>query len=218
MTTPILPDFILKLFQNEINTVVHSEIAKICKLYDLDLDEVTEKLGHVKLDVTATPGFRIRKNNNQNIPPKELRCCARMVHDLEVKQCSRNKYGKLTMCRGHDKMKRENKLKYGSIHDPLPDELNDLDIITTNTKKEFSIIKKKERINLPPKELRCCARMLHDLEVKQCTKNKFEDLNMCQKHEKMKMKNKLKYGSIHDPLPDEFRPGVLAEMKKNKIY
>jgi hypothetical protein len=122
MTAPILPEFILKLFQNEINTVVQTEIAKVCKLYDLDLDEVTEKLGNVKLDMTKTPGFRLL-HKHETFAPKELRCCARMLHDLEVKQCSRHKFENLTMCRTHYEMKMKNKLKYGSIHDPIPDEL-----------------------------------------------------------------------------------------------
>jgi hypothetical protein len=122
MTSPILPEFILKLFQNEINNIVQGEIKKVCDLYDLDIDEVTKKLGHVKLDMTKTPGFRLIKKQ-EKFAETEIRCCARMLHDLEVKQCSRPNLGGQNLCKIHYKMKLKGNLKYGLFTDPIPDEL-----------------------------------------------------------------------------------------------
>ena len=122
MTSPILPEFILKLFQNEINTIVKGEITKVCKLYDLDIDEVAERLGHVQIDMTTTPGFRLIRKN-ESFANKEERCNARMLHDLEVKQCSRPLSCGGQLCKIHNNMRKRNKLKYGLITDPLPDEM-----------------------------------------------------------------------------------------------
>jgi hypothetical protein len=118
MTAPILPSFILELFTNEVQKIVHKEIAKVCELYDLNIDEVEAKLGRVELHCTETPGFRIMKKR-ESIAPKEVRCIARMVHDLDVKQCSKKRGSNSCFCGKHNK----SNLKYGTINDPLPDEL-----------------------------------------------------------------------------------------------
>jgi hypothetical protein len=121
MTTPIIPEFILKLFQEQVSDIVQKEIKKVCELYKLDFDEVILKLGHVEINTTETPGFRIMKKR-ETFAPKEVRCTARMLHDLEIKQCSRHKT-KTGLCTKHDEMFKNNRLKYGTINDPLPDEL-----------------------------------------------------------------------------------------------
>lgn len=121
MTTPILPEFILKLFQNEVNGIVQKEIQKVCDLYKLDYDEVIKKLGHVEINTTDTPGFRIMKKR-ETFAPKDERCIARMLHDLEIKQCSKHKKDS-EFCGRHFNMHKNNKLKYGTINDPIPNEL-----------------------------------------------------------------------------------------------
>lgn len=116
MTTPIIPDFILKLFQGEVDKIVQKEIQKVCELYHLNYEEVKTKLGHVELKTTETNGFRIMKKN-ETFAPSEIRCMARMLHDLEIKQCSkRRSVG--AYCKKHAKHN-----KYGNINDPIPDEL-----------------------------------------------------------------------------------------------
>lgn len=122
MTTPILPEFVLQLFQCEVTKVVHAEIKRVCELYNLDFEEVAQRLGHVELQTTEHPGFRIMKKN-EKIAPKEVRCVARMLHDLEVKQCTRARCEGSELCRRHSNMRSGNRLKYGTINDPLPDEL-----------------------------------------------------------------------------------------------
>ena len=123
MTTPVLPEFILKLFQNEINKIVKGEIVKVCKIYELDYEEVKTKLKHVELDMTDTPGFRLFKKH-ETFAPKHERCQARLLHSLEIKQCSRScKHGDDKLCKKHLQMKENKKLKYGLITDDLPDEL-----------------------------------------------------------------------------------------------
>jgi hypothetical protein len=122
MTTPIIPEFILRLFQDEVNKIVQAEIDKVCDLYHLNKEEVKQKLGHTTIKSTDHPGFRIIKKN-ESIAPKDDRCHARMLHDLEVKQCTRHKAEGSDLCTKHITMKSKNRLKYGTIDDPLPDEL-----------------------------------------------------------------------------------------------
>lgn len=122
MTTPILPEFILKLFQNEVNNIVQTEIKKVCELYQLNFDEVIQKLGHIEIKTTEHPGFQIIKKK-KNIVSKEKRCLARLLCDLEIKQCSKPKIEDCDFCGLHMRLNEENKLKYGKINDPLPDEL-----------------------------------------------------------------------------------------------
>ena len=118
MTTPILPEFILNLFQIEVQSIVEKELKRMCKLYDIDFEEARKKLGYVDMNVTETPGFRLMKKR-EKFAPMENRCQARMLHDLEIKQCSRHKCEDSELCKKHLNMK----LKYGLINDPIPDEL-----------------------------------------------------------------------------------------------
>lgn len=122
MTTPILPDFVLKLFQEEIDRIAKAEIKKVCEAYELDYAEVCEKIGRVELEPTAHPGFRIMRKK-EKVAPKDVRCNARMLHDLEVKQCTRKRCDGHKLCGKHLDMQTKNRLKYGTIDDPLPDEL-----------------------------------------------------------------------------------------------
>lgn len=122
MTTPILPEFVLRLFQNEVTKIVHAEVKRVCELYELNYEEVIQKLGHVELETTEHPGFRIMKKK-EKVAPKEVRCIARMLHDLEVKQCTRRHCEDSNLCTRHHNMRANNRLKYGTMNDPLPDEL-----------------------------------------------------------------------------------------------
>lgn len=122
MTTPIIPEFVLKLFQDEVNKIVQSEIKRLCELYKIDYEEAKKKLGSVELKTTEHPGFRLFKKN-EKIVEKDERCMARMLHDLEVKQCSRHRNEGCELCGMHSKMKSKGRLKYGLVTDPLPDEL-----------------------------------------------------------------------------------------------
>lgn len=121
MTTPIIPEFVLQLFEKEINKIVQSEIKRVCDHYTLNFEEVTTKLGRVSITSTETPGFRLMKKK-EKFAPDDQRCCVRMLHDLEVKQCSRSR-SQGDMCTLHYNMRKNNRLRYGTIHDPLPDEL-----------------------------------------------------------------------------------------------
>ena len=118
MTAPILPSFVLQLFENEVKKIVEREVKKVCELYELNFTEVREKLGLIQVETTDVPGFRIMKKKERFAPPEE-RCIARMLHDLEIKQCSNHKK-KDDLCGLHLSM---GKLKYGTILDPIPDEL-----------------------------------------------------------------------------------------------
>lgn len=122
MTTPILPEFVLKLFQDEVNKIVQKEIKRLCDLYKIDYQEAKSKMGVIELKTTEHPGFRILKKK-EKIVDKDCRCLARMLHDLEVKQCSRQTSNQSKLCGIHANMKNKGRLKYGLVTDPLPDEL-----------------------------------------------------------------------------------------------
>lgn len=122
MTTPIIPEFVLKLFQDEVNKIVQCEIKRLCEIYKIDYEDAKDKLGLVELKTTPHPGFRLLKKNKK-ITDKDQRCMARMLHDLEVRQCSRQRGEECDLCGIHAKMKSKGRLKYGLMSDPLPDEL-----------------------------------------------------------------------------------------------
>jgi hypothetical protein len=131
MTTPIIPEFILKLFQTEVSKIVDKEIEKLCKIYDIDFEEAKKKLGNTEIKMTTDPGFKIVRNQKK-IPPKQERCIARMFHGLEIKQCTRAKCNKKGFCGLHI----NTQLRYGTINDPLPNELRPE---VLNEKKKNSI-------------------------------------------------------------------------------
>ena len=121
MTSPIIPEFILGLFQTEINNIVKSEIKKVCTLYNLDYDEVITKLKRTEIKTTENAEFYVIKKRNK-VADETVRCKARMLRDLEIKQCS-YKQCHNNLCGKHNTMHKNNKLKYGLIDDPIPDEL-----------------------------------------------------------------------------------------------
>lgn len=124
MTSVILPNYILSLFEKEVNDIVKKAIKKVCDEYDIDFNDA-QKLVDVNLQV-KNDNIRIIKKNilNKNPHPPEIRCLARMLHEVEIKQCSRRK-DKCDFCGTHQKMFKNGTLKYGKITDPVPLALND---------------------------------------------------------------------------------------------
>ncbi len=116
MTAPILPEVVLRLFQDEVTKIVACEIKKVCELYKLDYEEVSARI-NLQVTTTDVPGFKIVKVQKHPKLTDENRCLARIFKDLEVTQCSRRRTcGEL--CKKHSK-----NMKFGTINDPVPDEL-----------------------------------------------------------------------------------------------
>lgn len=110
----------MRLFQNEVNDIVLKAVKKLCDVYDIDFEEAKEVV-NVKLGV-KTNDLRIIKKHVPQHPP-ELRCMARMLHEVEIKQCShRRKHGDI--CGFHRWMEDRGRLRYGRMTDPLPMELS----------------------------------------------------------------------------------------------
>jgi flagellar basal body P-ring protein FlgI len=122
MTSPMIPEVILDLFQNEINRIVKIAIKKICDEYDIDFEEAT-KIADIKLDLTLD-NLHISKKQNPKILIKE-RCQARMLRNIGIQQCSRSKCDDTEFCKLHFKSFKNGTLKYGKITDPIPIDLDD---------------------------------------------------------------------------------------------
>lgn len=123
MTTPVVPDFILTLFQNEINKIAGGILEKVCKLYKLDIDEVKKRLkDEMRIDVSISSNERIKVVKTQAVLPPEERCIARVFHraDLCLIQCSRRHCPNAQFCKRHQKMIDIAPLPYGTVKEPVP--------------------------------------------------------------------------------------------------
>jgi len=121
MTTPLIPDFILKLFQDEIRKVTSLMLEKFCQVFEIDLDEAKARLKNelnIELELTANPYIKIIKKQKQ-LEPSE-RCIANVFHKerLELCQCSRRKlFDDSKMCKRHHRMWADDRLQHGTIED-----------------------------------------------------------------------------------------------------
>lgn len=121
MTSPILPDVILKLFQLEINSIVEIAVKKLCDEYDIDFEEAKQKT-KINLEVKLDNLHISKKIDPKH--PVEIRCQARMCRSHGIQQCSRRK--KMDdFCLIHHKSLHNGTLKYGKMTDPIPIELQD---------------------------------------------------------------------------------------------
>jgi ribosomal protein S17E len=139
MTAPIVPDFILNLFKNEIKKINISILEKFCKEFTINFDEAKIKLkDSLNIDFDLVNNEKIKVVNKQKELPSEDRCIARLFRkkDMEVNQCSRKKKD-CDFCKRHEKMNDENRLKYGTINDEIPEEISE---------KKLNKIKKKNII------------------------------------------------------------------------
>lgn len=139
MTAPLIPDTIFKLFQNELTNVNLIFLEKVCKLYNLNLEEAKAKLSkELKLSFEISD-VKMKIVKPQKLPNDEERCMARIFRkkDLEVLQCTRRKGKECEFCKRHQKMHVEGRLKYGSIDEPVPKEISPE---TLKTKKKKSLM------------------------------------------------------------------------------
>jgi len=127
MTTPIIPDFILDLFKDEIKKINLVLLEEMCKIYNIDIDDAK-----LKLQDSLNINFKLKNNEKIKIlkkrkdTPSEERCIARLFRksELIILQCNcKKKEG--DFCKRHLKMENERRLKYGTINDEIPEELSD---------------------------------------------------------------------------------------------
>lgn len=140
MTTPLLPDVILDLFQDEVKKINKSYIAELCKIYNIDFEEACQKMeeaGNISFTLVDNQYVKLVKKHKP-VEDNE-RCHARIYSqkDLIVAQCSRQKRDETNFCRMHAKMRDEGRLKYGTIHDKTPEEISDSKL---KSKKKFKLL------------------------------------------------------------------------------
>ncbi len=126
MKAPVITDFIINLFKNEIKKINLTIVENLCKIYNIDIDDAK-----LKLQDSLNINFELNKNDKlqfitkQKELPVEDRCIARLFvkKNLEITQCSRRKKN-CEFCKKHNKMNNEGRLKYGTIEDEKPIELS----------------------------------------------------------------------------------------------
>jgi hypothetical protein len=136
MTAPVVPDFVLNLFKNEIKKINLIIIENLCKIYKIDIDDAK-----LKLEDSLNMNFELNKNDKlqfttkQKELPVEDRCIARLFYkkQLEVTQCSRRKKN-CEFCKKHDKMNIEGRLKYGTINEEKPAEISETQLLKLKKK------------------------------------------------------------------------------------
>ena len=120
MTTPVVPDFILGLFQNEINKINTELLQKVCKIYEIDFEDVTKKLkDEFKVNLVLNKDERVKiVKTRPELQPCD-RCIARLFKrsDLDLVQCTLRHYPDQSFCKRHQIMHDNGTLKYGTIND-----------------------------------------------------------------------------------------------------
>jgi hypothetical protein len=129
MTTPLIPEVVFNLFQNEITKINTVFLTKVCETYNLNIEDVKKTLEkELKVSFTLNPQEKVIIVKKQKVPEDNERCIARIYRrkDLEVLQCTRRRHNDTTCdcCKLHGKMYHEGRLKYGLMTEPTPDELS----------------------------------------------------------------------------------------------
>lgn len=121
MTTPMIPSFILTLFENEIRAIVLKSNLAISEQYNLNISELNalteEKVGLIlKIIPEEFENVTIKKTKPRKIIDPYERCIARLKVDGKFCQCTFRFCNDKNLCGKHIKMN----LKFGTINDPLP--------------------------------------------------------------------------------------------------
>ena len=118
MTTPVVPDFILGLFQNEIYKINLVLLEKICQIYKINFNEATKRLkDELKVNLTLNQDERIKIVKTRPKLDSCERCKALLLKrsDLELEQCSRRHHPEKEFCKIHQNMHDNGTLKYGKM-------------------------------------------------------------------------------------------------------
>jgi len=125
MTCVIIPDGVMKLMTAEVSKIVADHVKKLCEIYDLDYDEA---MGHLdlKINLDIKEDYKIVKKRVSKLKPEE-RCIALLKGADEIKQCDFKKADGKEFCKNHDRMHTSNRLAFGTIKDPLEQEIDHTD-------------------------------------------------------------------------------------------
>ena len=122
MTSVELPNFVIGIFQNEVNKIKINLIKQIAKDFHLDEEELIEQYTcDMKIINKNLENIQIsRKNNYNSNIDKDDRCLARVYNNGKGAQCKRSK-NEDDLCTLHNNLLLKNgKLKYGLINEPKP--------------------------------------------------------------------------------------------------
>ena len=204
MTTPIIPGLIGDLFKKEIYKIQEDVAKRICEVYALDLNEVTQKIkleniniNHPRLRVYIKHETMYGSNTNTS---KCIAISSRKKKDGPMTRCPKSKVIGCHFCKAHMQCFLESTLLYGTIYDhPEFDE----------------VVYKIHNPDSEDEEIleQCIARIYDKNErtLEQCTRCQETASNpLCKIHAKQQ---KLQYGTIHDDIPE-----CILKKKANKIY
>jgi len=124
MTAVIIPESILRLFQNEILKINLNLLENICKIYEIDINEAKEKLKeiyNIHFELEDINSIKYSKKHKE--VEKDIRCIARIYKQNEVcvSQCMKKKINNCDFCKKHDRIFKSDKLQYGTINEPIPE-------------------------------------------------------------------------------------------------
>lgn len=125
MTTVMVPDFIINMYEDEVKKVVNQVIVHISERFEINKDEIiegVEKNLEMKLNVVPDSELKVvitHKKPRAQIN-QETRCIARLKKGGLFYQCSCKRNEAYDMlCTRHGKA---TSLKHGTINDELPKE------------------------------------------------------------------------------------------------
>ena len=118
MTTPLIPDFVIGMFENEIRGIIHQVIG-IAAEQGLDQEKLTKlvekRIGlSLKLVTEDTEVVKIIRVKPRKIPSNNERCTARILKNGILCQCSFHQFEMENVCKKH--MRRPS--KWGLTTDP----------------------------------------------------------------------------------------------------
>lgn len=189
MTTPIVPDLILGLFQNEINKINLDLLEKVCQIYKINYQEAVERLkNELKVNLVINKDERIKIVKTRPELNSNERCIARCFKrsDLDLVQCTLRHYPDKNFCKRHQNMFDNGTLKFGTINDEI-------------MVKDKETRNKTEAHKIDPND-RCIARLSKrsDLDDNQCNLRHCPNKEFCKRHQRMFENGILKFGTINE--------------------
>ena len=121
MTAPMIPDYILTLYENEIRKVVKKCIVRISEENDLNVASLESQIADIiSLEIVSEDFEKVtitKKIARKKIVSDEERCVARVKRTGVFSQCTRCSASSSMLCKIHTK-----KTPWGQITDPPPEE------------------------------------------------------------------------------------------------
>lgn len=126
MTTPLVPSFIAKLFEEEVKKIQVDVVYRICEMFALDEHEVLESLDIRSVEFHNTQVKIVKKRETAYGSKTDTDKCIARVYDVyqhEFHQCKKSRISGCKFCKLHRGLRQKNALKWDTINDPLPKEI-----------------------------------------------------------------------------------------------